>query len=507
MSEEKLKKLAEDYDYSSTFVVSEVTHNYWSERGLIGKVSEANSNDDWFFQFIDSESTLEINIDYNEQRDNTYVFINALMGSIQDPIGAAGIGLDLEDIAQEFASYNMSQGGNLWLIDKVGKIQVAGDLDSRGQSLSDYLPAVIYQQIFSNIENPSLNSGVSEYESPDGELFDIAYMSLQATDWQLVLQIPRTETIGFLQTIKINTLIAAVISLLSIILVFYLVSTRIANPLKRAIILSQELDYKVEERTKELKEQNEKIMDSIEYAQKLQQTIIPTEDHLREILPDSFVIWKPRDVVGGDFYWLNNENNKLIIALGDCTGHGVPGALMTMAVVPILKHIVDEFSFDDPGAILKELNIRLRAALQKDETDITDDGLDLGICVITENTINFAGAKIDLYLRTSNKVEIVRGDRESIGYQRGDSDYDFTTVSLTKEDMDCLYLTTDGFLDQNGGAKDHSYGRKRFTSLIEKVGRLPFSEQEQLFTQSFEDYKGTEPQRDDLAVLGFRINP
>lgn len=506
MAEEKLKEIAEEYDYSSTFVVSNVTHNYWSEQGLIGSVSETNSNDDWFFQFINSNSPIEMNIDYNEQRDNTYVFVNAVMGSPQDPIGAAGIGLDLEDIAQELASYNMSEGGNLWLIDETGRIQLAGDLDSRGQQLSNYLPPTIYQQISSNIINNNLPPQVLDYPNTEGELYDIAYMSLQATDWQLILQIPRTETIGFLQSIKINTLIAAFISLLSIILVFYLVSTRIANPLKRAILLSQELDTKVEERTKELKEQNEKIMDSIDYAKKLQQTIIPTKVQLRELLKDSFVIWKPRDVVGGDFYWLNRKKDRLVVALGDCTGHGVPGALMTMAVVPILKHLVDELGHDDPGAMLKELNIRLKAALQKDENDITDDGLDLGVCVLKENTINFAGAKIDLYVRNSDKVEVVRGDRESIGYQRGDSGYEFKTISLDKEDVDCLYLTTDGFLDQNGGPKDYSYGKNRFTSLIEEVGYLPLFEQEKLFTQSFEEYKGTEPQRDDLAVLGFRIN-
>lgn len=506
MAEEKLKEIAEKYDYSGTFVVSNITHNYWSEQGLIGRVSETNLNDEWFFQFMNSNSPIELNIDYNEQRDNTYVFINAVMGSPQDPIGVAGIGLDLENIAQEFASYNMSEGGNLWLIDETGRIQLAGDLDSRGQQLSNYLPSIIYQQISSNIQDNSLNPEVLEYSSTEGELYDIAYVSLQATDWQLILQIPRTETIGFLQSIKINTLIAAFVSLLSIILVFYLVSTRIANPLKRAILLSQELDSKVEERTKELQEQNEKVMDSIDYAKKLQQTIIPTEVQLREVLIDSFVIWKPRDVVGGDFYWLNSKKDRLVVALGDCTGHGVPGALMTMAVVPILKHLVDELGHEDPGAMLKELNIRLKAALQKDENDITDDGLDLGICVLKENTINFAGAKIDLYVRNPDKVEVVRGDRESIGYQRGDSGYEFKTISLAKVDVDCLYLTTDGFLDQNGGSKDYSYGKKRFTSLIEEVGDLPLLEQEKLFIQSFEEYKGTEPQRDDLAVLGFRIN-
>lgn len=505
--EQKLKKIAEEHDYSSTFVVSKRTQNYWSERGLIGTVSASNPNDAWFFAFVELQSLLEINIDYNEHRDNTYVFINALMGTSHNSIGAAGVGLDLKDIAEEFAGYNSSKAGSLWLTDKTGKIQLAGNLDYRGKQMVDFLPSEVNQQIILHIENHSSEPGVLEYRDSSGELYDIAFKSLKAADWLLVLQIPRVETIGFLQTIKTNTLIAALISLISIILVFYLISTRIANPLKRAIRLSQELENQVEERTRELRTQNQKIMDSIDYAEKLQQTIIPSEALMREVLPNSFLIWKPRDIVGGDFYWLDKKKDSILVVVGDCTGHGVPGALMTMAVVPILQHIVHEFGHQDPGAILKEVNVRLRAALQKDKTVIADEGLDLGVCIIKQNKIKFAGAKTDLYLTTSNKVEVVRGDRKSIGYRRGDPDYNFSTVSLNTQEIEYLYLTTDGFLDQNGGPKNHSYGKKRFVSLIEEVGGLSTQEQRQRFVQSFEQFKESEPQRDDVTVIGFQVNP
>lgn len=504
MAEAKLKHMAEKFDYSSTFVVSNTTRNYWSERGLFGIVSETNPNDDWFFHFLNTKKTLEINIDYNQQRDNTYVFINALMGSAEQPLGIAGVGLDLNDIALEFSGFT-SGHGNLWLTDRTGRIQLAGNLEERGKQLGDYLPAEINKEILNYVKNHASGPAISEYYDSTGDLIDIAYTSLETTDWLLVLQIPRTQTIGFLQSIKINTIIAAVISLLAIVLVFFLISNRIADPLKRAIRLSQELENKVEERTRELKEQNEMIMDSIDYAQKLQQTIIPSESQVKEMLPDSFVIWKPRDVVGGDFYWLDKRKDTLLIALGDCTGHGVPGALMTMAVVPLLKHIVDELGHHDPGQILKELSIRLRAAHQKDENAITDDGLDLGLCILQEDTIRYAGAKIDLYIKTPDKVEIVKGDRKSIGYQRDDSKYEFTTVSLQRNDQECIYMTTDGILDQNGGPKNYSFGRKRFISIIENTEGLSLEEQGQLFVQTFETHKGNQPQRDDLAVIGFSL--
>ncbi len=338
-----------------------------------------------------------------------------------------------------------------------------------------------------------------EYQNKKDELTDLIYQSLKSTDWQLVLQIPRSENIGFLNTIKINTLVASLLSFGLIVFVFYLISTRIADPFKRAVLLSQELDNMVQERTA-------KIMDSIDYAKRLQEAIIPGDEEMIEAFKEHFVIWRPRDLVGGDLYWFKKKGDDHVLAVVDCTGHGVPGALMTMTVAPILNQIVEDVCSNDPAVILKELNVRMKAALHKKASVVSDDGADIGICHwCSGQYLNFAGARIALYVKTAVGVQVVKGDRYSVGYQSSELDLLFNKVTLPVEEGDRFYLTTDGYLDQNGGPKNHSFGKKRFTALINDYGHLPLAVQRQFFEDGLDDYKQDEEQRDDITVIGFQL--
>ncbi|SDG44413.1 SpoIIE family protein phosphatase [Desulfosporosinus hippei] len=501
----KLNTIAKEYDYSNTFLASVKTQIYWAEGGVAGRLSETNPEDKWFFETIRSKNPIYINIDYNKERKNTFVFIDALMGDPEQPIGVTGVGLDLGDISEELSSYRYGEIGTIWLVDSLGKIHLAANLEDQGKQLEDILPADICQMVLNDVNHGMEQPEIMEYENSDGELIDLVHQTLKSTDWQLVLQVPRKETIGFLQTIMTNTILAAVLVLVLITFVFYLVSTRIANPLKRAIKISQELERQVDERTQELKEQNIKIMDSIDYAKKLQETIIASDQEMSEAFKSSFVLWKPRDIVGGDFYWLRKMDNKVILAVADCTGHGVPGALMTMAVAPVLDHIVQAEQHLSPSEIIKELNLRMRSAMNKQGTCITDDGLDIGICIYQDNTLVFAGAKIDLYHKSPGGVLRIQGDRHSIGYLRSDPNQIFRdwVVEFSKDDF--FYMTTDGFLDQNGGSKNHSFGRTRFLSLLEKCGNLSSQQQRNLVNQALIDFCQEESQRDDITVIGFQV--
>jgi serine phosphatase RsbU (regulator of sigma subunit) len=500
---EKLKQIASDYDYSSTFLASARTKTYWTEGQLIGKLSETNPQDEWFFQTLSSKIPVAVNIDYNKERNNTFVFVNALMGDPSNPLGVAGVGLDLEDISTEFSSYRSGEMGKIWLIDREGKIHLAANIEDRGKFIHDVLPPAICDQILAkNISSHESSHGI-EYVNKSGELIDLVHQPLESSEWQLIVQVPRSDTIGLLASIKSNTLMAALIALLLITLIFYLISTRIANPLRRALQLSEELEQKVNERTHELKEQNLKIMDSIHYAQKVQETIIPSEEELKDALPESFVLWQPRDIVGGDFYWLRKQPDRTILVVADCTGHGVPGALMSMAVAPILDDLVKQESLS-PAGLITALNARLRAALHKRRTPMTDDGLDLGVCFMTQETITFSGAKIDLYHKDLEGVQRIRGDRKSIGYTKSDMNYSFTDTVLQMKPTDSFYITTDGFLDQNGRENDASFGRSRFVDLIEQNWERRFEEQRTLFYHTLTQYQEDEPQRDDITVIGFK---
>ena len=504
---QQITNMTKDYSYDNSFIVSAITGHYWAEKDkLIDTISENDPDDSWFFKTIASKSPVSINIDYNKERNDTFVFINALMGDYDRPIGVTGVGFNLKDIASEFAGYKFGEKSKLWLIDKQGKIHLAEDLEDRGKHIGDFIPFDISKKILQTA-NQASSVGVLEYKDPRGELTDLVYQSIQSTDWRLVLQIPRSESIGFLRSIKINTMVASAFSLLLVIFIFYLTSTRIANPLKRAIMLSQELERQVQERTSELQEKNTNIMDSIDYAKRLQETIIPEDREMEEAFSAFFVLWQPRDPVGGDFYWLKKKGSDYILAVADCTGHGVPGALMTMAVSSILNHIVDEICSDDPTVIFKELNARMKSALHKKSNQITDDGVDIGICHLKEGKfLTFAGARIALYVqRAGGGLEVIQGDKQSIGYRKSEANFDFKKVCLDVNEGDKFYMTTDGFIDQNGGPKDYPFGKKRFAALINDYGHLPLAEQRQVFEQAFAGYKQEELQRDDITLIGFQL--
>lgn len=507
-AKQKITNLAKQYDYSNSFIVSSLTGHYWAEKGkLIDTMNAKDPDDSWFFATINSQQRTSLIIDYNQERHNTFVFVNVLMGDLAKPLGVTGVGLSLHDIAEEFQRYKFGKESNLWLIDKKGEIQLSQDLGHNGKNIEEFTSSQVKDKIISNLTVDSSQPFIFQYLNQQGQTIDLVAQPIQSTEWKLVFQIPRSESIGILNYIKINILLAVMFSMLLIIFIFYLVSYRMANPLKRAISLNQELEKMVLERTQELTDKNNKITDSIDYAKRIQESMLPSITELEEILEDSFVIWRPRDLVGGDFYWLKKFKRSYILAIGDCTGHGVPGAFMTMAVNSILNYIVDEICHDDPAHILKELNRRVQQTIHKNDSDrMRDDGLDLGICYVRDNKeVIFAGARISLYLKKGNSVEIIKGDRASIGYKSSDLEYNFTNHFLQLGEDTLCYLTTDGYLDQNGGDKDYCFGKKRFIEIISNNSDIPLREQGQIFKAALEDYMIGKSQRDDITVIGFRV--
>lgn len=273
--------------------------------------------------------------------------------------------------------------------------------------------------------------------------------------------------------------------------------------------LNKTLEQKVIERTMQLNEKNKQVMDSINYAQVIQSSTLPKEEKVRRYVPEHFIIWQPRDVVGGDFWWFEPFGEDYLVALGDCTGHGVPGAMMTMTASSVLGRIVAAGVKDDPAAILRELNILMRAGLNQDlQTTLSDDGIDIGICYVKprERKLVYAGARIPLYFYNGSKIiETIKGARMSLGYKRSREDYRYPNHHIDIPENAVFYLTTDGFIHQNGGEKDLSFGRKRFQDILMKIGGLPLDKQKEVLKTELRKYQGQESQRDDIAVLGLKI--
>lgn len=273
-------------------------------------------------------------------------------------------------------------------------------------------------------------------------------------------------------------------------------------------------DAFLREKSELLREKNEQILDSIRYAQQIQESILPHPDALAAALPEHFVVFRPCHIVSGDFYWCHRGGGRTFLAVVDCTGHGVPGAFMSMIGGSLLRGIVVERGVTDPAEVLRLLNAGVRETLQQDaERPVAQDGMDVCLCVLDEagGTLEFAGARRPLYLvrpgpgREAELVE-VKGDRASIGGRQREEVRTFSRQSLRPEPGDMLYLTTDGYADQNG-ASGKRVGAERFRSLLRDVAGLPPAEQREALLASLDAHQGAEKQRDDITIVGVRVLP
>lgn len=256
-------------------------------------------------------------------------------------------------------------------------------------------------------------------------------------------------------------------------------------------------------------DKNKSITDSIEYAVKIQEATLPQITAIKAELPELFILYKPRDIVSGDFYWYAKLDNKIVLAAVDCTGHGVPGAFMSMIGNQLLHDIVGEQKIINPGKILNELNARIRTALQQDELD-NQDGMDMALCVIDKQAhkIEFAGAKNSLVFVQDNEAKELKADRASIGgFQRLGFE-SFTTQTLQVESpKQTFYMFSDGYQDQMGGKRGRKFMRKQLYQTFESIHDKPMSEQQQVLNNTFNDWRGTSfEQLDDVLVVGFRVS-
>lgn len=253
---------------------------------------------------------------------------------------------------------------------------------------------------------------------------------------------------------------------------------------------------------------NKKITDSINYASLIQNSILPHNDCIKKCLMDYFIIWEPKDKVGGDMYQFEEFEKGKVLAVIDCTGHGIPGAFMTMVVKAVLNNIVNSQNCDNPALILKELNQRVRSLLNQDKTHtLSDAGLDGGILYFSNDNqkVTFAGAKTPLFYIQNSDLKVIKGDRESIGYKKSNPDFEFKNHNIEIDNDTYIYLTTDGLIDQNGGKKSFPYGKKRFQKLILQNYRENFSLQKEAILNSLLEYQSDEERNDDITIFGFKL--
>ena len=252
---------------------------------------------------------------------------------------------------------------------------------------------------------------------------------------------------------------------------------------------------------------NQQITDSIIYASTIQETILPHANVFKNYFKESFVFFKPRDIVSGDFYWINYRKGKVYIALADCTGHGVAGAFMSMIGYTLLNGIIEEISDPSPAAILEKLNEKILASLHQHDTQ-HDDGMDVAICAydIKSHTIEFAGANQNIAVAINNSVIIYQGDIFSIGGTFGNkANNSFTNHYINIDNTATVYLYSDGYQDQFGESANQKFMSTQFISLLQNICMLTISEQHETISNTFMKWKGSQKQTDDVLVIGLRF--
>ncbi|MEL6963250.1 MAG: PAS-domain containing protein [Pseudomonadota bacterium] len=259
------------------------------------------------------------------------------------------------------------------------------------------------------------------------------------------------------------------------------------------------------QREQQLTDANRFIMESLRYASRIQSAMLPAREAIGSATRDHFLIWEPRDIVGGDFFWHHPMHGGYAMIVGDCTGHGVPGAFMTLIACGLLDRMLQS-GVDRPSLLLNHLHRELQTLLGQDQSEgETDDGLEAGICFVNDadKRLVFSGARFSLYHSKGETIDEIKGDKAGIGYRRYAAETAFHDVALDFDEQSAFYMTTDGLIDQIGGERRRSFGKRRFLACLSDRLDQPMSVQGEHLKETFASYQGDENRRDDVTVLGF----
>ena len=268
------------------------------------------------------------------------------------------------------------------------------------------------------------------------------------------------------------------------------------------------LEQKVMERTREIEQQRLNITDSIHYASRIQNALMLSSEKLDKLIPTHFLLNKPKDIVSGDYYWAANKGDKLIIAVADCTGHGVPGAFMSILGINFLNEIVNHSDTPRANDILNELREQIIKALgQTGQRDEAREGMEMALCVVDfkHRMVQFSGAFRPMYLISEGELSVINGDRMPIGIYEEEK-VSFSNKEVPFKEKDIIYLFTDGYVDQIGGLQRKTFKSVRFKKLLEEISHKPMKEQKSILREEHEIWRAGQEQIDDILILGVELS-
>lgn len=528
-------------------------------------LDQDKESDSWFFSSIKQSEPYNINVNYDAHLKITQVWLNIVIRDGEQVLGVGGTGLDLSDFLKDFI--NTSEAGiTPIIINATGAIQAHRNaaLIAINQAASKAnLQQTLAGQLPEGPERQALSDAMAEAQAQPGQvstlrahldgkeqLLALAY--IPELKWHVVTAVD-LQAAQVLDERWLNAAIAALVVLIGILLLAfaYAVEKLVLQPLRKLQLSAsamakgnfdvslpppgrdelgdlsrafgamadqirsntEELEHKVQARTQALEAANQdmqrahkQINDSIDYASLIQKAILPNQQLLQQLGPHHFVLWRPRDVVGGDFYVFRTEGERYLVGVVDCAGHGVPGALMTMLARSALDHAMNQVGIAAPAAILSHTDSTMRGMLQHCELPrAIATNMDVGLAYVdrASRSLRFAGAKIGLYWSDGEQVGEYKGGRRAIGDRRVGN---YTDTEISMQPGVTYYLATDGFLDQAGGDLGYGFGNTRFAQLLRTHARLPMEQQASALDQALAAYQGEYPQRDDITILSFRFD-
>lgn len=270
--------------------------------------------------------------------------------------------------------------------------------------------------------------------------------------------------------------------------------------------LEQALKAEIQKQRDEIEKQRKSLMDSIRYAGNIQKAILPSKEVFQHILPNSFVLFKPRDIVSGDFFWITKKEHRVVVVAADCTGHGVPGAFMSILGITYLNEITTKEDFPNANRILNALREKIMKALHQTGDELEQrDGMDLALYIVDyeKKQLQFAGANNPLYLIRKNSLIEYKGDRMPIGINATE-EKSFVNNMIQLENNDSIYIFTDGYADQFGGPEGKKLKYRQFRQILMNLQKASVKTQKEKLWSEFLEWKGQHDQVDDVLIIGYR---
>jgi serine phosphatase RsbU (regulator of sigma subunit) len=438
-----------------------------------------------------------------------------------------GIGLSYLNIGMAYVELGRPEEGlqqlekslavNREIGDKETVLDTYNALSNLFNKIQNYEKAYYYHKLSSDLKDSLLNEQSNRQIAEMNTRYDSEKKDKELIKKDAEISIRQAETER--KNFQRNTFFAG----FALMLVLALFIFRGYRQKKSINVQLQDKNELIESQKTLVEEKNKKITDSINYARRIQKAILPDDALIASCLPESFIFFKPKDIVSGDFYWLfkadnpNNDElesvknvytqNQFLLAAVDCTGHGVPGALMSMMGYNLLEQVVKEHGIYQPAMILDELSrLVIESLYHKDGRDGVKDGMDIALCKINAETneLEYAGAHNPLYIiRGGNLIEI-KADKRPVGLSTKPGK--FTNHLIKLEDGDVIYIFSDGFVDQKGGPENKKFFYQPFQQLLLQIHKLSMSQQQQELERVINEWKGHNEQIDDILVIGVKFD-